>query len=191
MKFCTKKWRRYFYKISANLLKNKGLVYNDLCSVFEFVAKMWRVLRKLGKMLVRKVSSQISLCSLHRLTRDDTFCLNWIFAKKRHHLNEKFHKSGNCRPWLQANLGWQFTHKFMPSFLRTRHKCWCRKISLMMIWLQLFQLESRQCKFSFLDNSRAITQKCFRGSSWEPNFKIICPKTYPTSWTMIRINPLN
>ena len=59
---------------------------------------MCRVLRKLGIMHVRKVSSQISLCSPHRLIRDDTFRLNWIFAKKRHHLNEKFHKSGNCHP---------------------------------------------------------------------------------------------
>ena len=32
---------------------------------------------------MRKVSSQIRLCSLHRLIRDSTFWLNWIFAKKR------------------------------------------------------------------------------------------------------------
>jgi hypothetical protein len=63
-----------------------------------FTTQMWRVLRQLGKMPVRKVSSPISLCSPHRLIRDDTFRLNWIFAKKRHHLNKIFHKSGNCRP---------------------------------------------------------------------------------------------
>ena len=57
---------------------------------------MCHVLRKLGKMHVRKVSSQISMCSRHRLIWDDTFGLNWIFTKKRHHLNEKFHKSVNC-----------------------------------------------------------------------------------------------
>ena len=64
------------------------------------VNQVCRVLRKLGIMLVRKVSSQISLCSPHRLIRVDTFRLNLIFAKMRHYLNEKFHKSGNCRPWL-------------------------------------------------------------------------------------------
>ena len=52
-------------------------------------SQLSHVLRKLGLMHVRKVSSQISLCSPHRLIRDDTFRLNWIFAKKRLHLNEK------------------------------------------------------------------------------------------------------
>ncbi|KAH3889499.1 hypothetical protein DPMN_013556 [Dreissena polymorpha] len=40
------------------------------------------VLRKLGLMHVRKVSSQISLCSPHRLIRDDTFRLNLFFGKE-------------------------------------------------------------------------------------------------------------
>ncbi|KAH3857003.1 hypothetical protein DPMN_099600 [Dreissena polymorpha] len=40
------------------------------------------VLRKLGLMHVRKVSSEISLCSPHRLFRDDTFRLNLIFSKE-------------------------------------------------------------------------------------------------------------
>ena len=52
---------------------------------------MCRVLRKLGIMHVRKVSSQISLCSSHKVIKDDTFCLNWIFAKKRLHLKENCH----------------------------------------------------------------------------------------------------
>ena len=56
--------------------------------------------KKMGIMHVRKGSSQISLCSPHRLIRDDTFRLNWIFAKKKHQFNEKFNKSVNCRPWL-------------------------------------------------------------------------------------------
>ncbi|KAH3894798.1 hypothetical protein DPMN_018957 [Dreissena polymorpha] len=34
----------------------------------------------------------------HRLIRDDTFRPNWILAKKRLSLNEKYHKSGDCRP---------------------------------------------------------------------------------------------
>ena len=59
---------------------------------------MCRVLRKLGKMHVCKVSSQICLRSPHRLIRDDTFRPNWIFAKNRHHLNEKYNKRGNCSP---------------------------------------------------------------------------------------------
>ena len=40
-------------------------------------------------MHVRKVSSQISLSSPHRLIRDYTFRLNWIFVKKSHSLNGK------------------------------------------------------------------------------------------------------
>ncbi|KAH3848370.1 hypothetical protein DPMN_090731 [Dreissena polymorpha] len=36
-----------------------------------------------GLMRVRKLSSQISLCSLHRLIRYDTFSLNWIIPKKK------------------------------------------------------------------------------------------------------------
>ena len=35
---------------------------------------------KWGIMHLREVSFQISLCSLHRLIRDDTFHLNWILA---------------------------------------------------------------------------------------------------------------
>ena len=41
--------------------------------------KMSLDLGKLGLTHVRKVSSLISLCSPHRLIRDDTFRLNWIF----------------------------------------------------------------------------------------------------------------
>ena len=65
---------------------------------FRVFSKLCRVLRKLGIMHERKVSSQISLCSPYRLIRDDSFRLNWIFAKKRDFSNETFHKSGNCRP---------------------------------------------------------------------------------------------
>ena len=50
---------------------------------------MSHVLRKLGLMLVHKVLSQIRLCKLHRLIRDDTFHLYWNFAEKRLPLNKK------------------------------------------------------------------------------------------------------
>ncbi|KAH3814357.1 hypothetical protein DPMN_142853 [Dreissena polymorpha] len=46
--------------------------------------QMCRFLKKLGLMHVRKVSSQISLCSLHRLIRDDSFRLNLIVGKDGH-----------------------------------------------------------------------------------------------------------
>ena len=88
--------------------------------------KLCRVLRKLGIMHVRKVSSQISLCSPHRLIRDDTFRLNWIYAKKRQHLNEKI-------PWTRKlsslislcalhRLIWfdNLRTSILPSFLRTQ-----------------------------------------------------------------------
>jgi hypothetical protein len=54
---------------------------------------MSRDLEKLGLIYVRKLPPQISLCSPHRLIRDNTFRLNWIFAKKRLSLNEKYNKS--------------------------------------------------------------------------------------------------
>jgi hypothetical protein len=41
--------------------------------------EMSLALEKLGLMHVRKVSSQISLCSTHRLIRRDTFRFNGIF----------------------------------------------------------------------------------------------------------------
>ncbi|KAH3710668.1 hypothetical protein DPMN_070159 [Dreissena polymorpha] len=41
-------------------------------------------LRKLGLMHERKVSSQTSLCSLHRLIRNHTFRLKLIFGKEGH-----------------------------------------------------------------------------------------------------------
>ena len=56
------------------------------------------VLRKLGLMHVRKVSSQISMCIPHRLIRDGAFRLNKIFGKKGHPLNQKYHKAGNVVP---------------------------------------------------------------------------------------------
>ena len=46
---------------------------------FQDIAYFSRVLRKLGIMLVRKLSSQISLCSPHRLIRDDNFRFYGIF----------------------------------------------------------------------------------------------------------------
>jgi hypothetical protein len=69
-------------------------------------------LRKLDIMHVRKVSSQISLCSPHRLIRDDTFRLNWIFSKKRLHFNEN----------LLHRLIWDDTLRtsIMPGFLRNK-----------------------------------------------------------------------
>ena len=90
--------------------------------------QMSHVLRKLDKMHVRKVSSQISLCSPHRLIQDDTFRLNWIFAKKRHHVNEKFHKKQKLSSMISLcrlhRLIWDdnLRSSIMPSFLRTRHK---------------------------------------------------------------------
>ena len=58
------------------------------------------VLIKLGLIQVRKVSSQISLCSLYMPIRDDAFRLNSVFAKERRPLNKNFHKNGNCRTGL-------------------------------------------------------------------------------------------
>ena len=60
---------------------------------------------KLGLMHVCKVSSQISLCSLHSLIRDDTFRFFGFFR-----FNSLF-LDGKCHPWLaHANLGQRFTH---------------------------------------------------------------------------------
>jgi hypothetical protein len=47
---------------------------------------------------VGKVSSKISLCSLQRLFREDTFRLNWIFVKKSLLLIKKYNKSGKYCP---------------------------------------------------------------------------------------------
>ncbi|XP_052261918.1 uncharacterized protein LOC127865901 isoform X3 [Dreissena polymorpha] len=60
--------------------------------------KMSIVLRKVGFMHVRKVSSQFSLCSLHRPKRDDTFRFYGIFRLKEVPSYRK------CRT-AQANLG--------------------------------------------------------------------------------------
>ncbi len=95
------------------------------CLIYEHMS---RVMRKLDIMNVRIVSFQISLCSPHRLIRDESFRPNWIFAKKRHHLNEKFHK----KKWKSSSLIslcglhrliWDdnLRTSIMPSFLRTRH----------------------------------------------------------------------
>ncbi|KAH3788786.1 hypothetical protein DPMN_166934 [Dreissena polymorpha] len=59
---------------------------------------MSRVLRKLGLMLVRKVLSQISLCALLRLIRDDTFRFNGIFRLKEVSFYQKSSLSEKCRP---------------------------------------------------------------------------------------------
>ena len=83
------------------------------------------VLRKLDKMPVCKVLSQISLCSPHRLIVEDTLTLNKIFGNKGLPLNEKYHKSGVffqislCR---LHRLIWDDTLRtcIMPSFLRMR-----------------------------------------------------------------------
>ena len=56
-----------------------------------------RTLGKQGFMHMSKVSSKISLCSLHGLIMDNTFRLNWIFAKKTAFI-EKYHKSVKCCP---------------------------------------------------------------------------------------------
>ena len=49
-------------------------------------------------MNVRKISSQMSLSGSHRLIWDETFRINWTFAKMRLSLNEKYRVSGTCRP---------------------------------------------------------------------------------------------
>jgi hypothetical protein len=57
-------------------------------------------------MHMRKVSSQISLC------RDETLRLNWIFAKMKLSLNEKYRKAESVVPvrTAKANRGRHFTH---------------------------------------------------------------------------------
>ena len=57
-----------------------------------------RALRKLGIMHVRKVLSQISLCSPHRLIRDDTFRFYGIFSFKEVPPYRKSSLGGKCRP---------------------------------------------------------------------------------------------
>ena len=47
---------------------------------------------------MHKVSSQISLCRLHRLISDFTFSLNWIFGKKKLPYDVKNCKSPNVIP---------------------------------------------------------------------------------------------
>ncbi|KAH3831132.1 hypothetical protein DPMN_104394 [Dreissena polymorpha] len=52
---------------------NADVVFNSRAYLFFVVCKnICRVLRTLGIMHVCKVSSQINLCNLHRLIRDDT-----------------------------------------------------------------------------------------------------------------------
>ena len=57
-----------------------------------------RVLRNLGLMHVRKVSSQISLCRPHNLFRDDTFRFSSIFIFKEVPHYRKSSLGGKCRP---------------------------------------------------------------------------------------------
>ena len=79
-----------------------------------------RVLRKLGLMHVRKVSSQISLCSPHRLIKNDTFRFNGNLSFKKISAFRKSSLGGKCLPWLacaaQAYLGWHFTHIHLAHF---------------------------------------------------------------------------
>ena len=60
--------RKYMYLRLASKLVY--LVRNYMCGL----------LVKLGKMHVRELLSKISLCSLHKIIIDKTFCLNWIFV---------------------------------------------------------------------------------------------------------------
>ena len=46
------------------------------------------------------MSSCISLCSPHRLYRDNTYHRKWTFPTSQLPLNKKYHKSQNDRPWL-------------------------------------------------------------------------------------------
>ena len=66
----------------------------------ERVDYMWRVLRKLVKMLVRKLSSHISLCSPHRLIRDDNFRFYGIFRLNDVSSKRKYSLGGKCHPGL-------------------------------------------------------------------------------------------
>ena len=68
----------------------------DLWTSHPSVRNIWARLCEKGDLMhVRKVSSQISMCSSQRLIRDDTFRLNWIFVWKR---------------TAQANLGRHITY---------------------------------------------------------------------------------
>ena len=76
--------------------------------IFDLLNICAALCEKFSLMRVRKMSSQISMCS---------FWLNWIFAKLRLSWTEKYHKSGKCRP-CKAHMGWRTCIK--PPFHKAR-----------------------------------------------------------------------
>jgi len=103
----------YFIHISWSQCRNNdtwvtALITMAPCGIlnmhcYNFVTRihyMGLVLRKLGLMHVRKVSSNISLCSLDRLIRDDTLRFFGIFSFKEVPSYRKSSFGGKCRPWL-------------------------------------------------------------------------------------------
>ena len=64
-----------------------------------YILNIAYILEERGLMNVRKVSTQMSLCSLHKLIRDDTFCLNWMYNKKKLTMNEKYNIGWKCCSW--------------------------------------------------------------------------------------------
>ena len=85
----------------GSILRFWYMFLNKLCLVCFLLTWliMGRGLWKGGLMHVRKMSSQISLCSPLRMIRDDIFRLNRISAKKRLLLIIKYHKSGKCQDY--------------------------------------------------------------------------------------------
>ena len=132
---CLYKWDyfRFFFISCINFREYFGLFFQNLALTrgglhvaragqhIHYVGKlphvyMSRVLgRKRGLMHVRKMSSQISLRSPHRLIRDDTFRFYGIFSFKEVTPHRKSRLGEKCRPWLavrtaQANQWRHFKH---------------------------------------------------------------------------------
>ena len=108
--FCQKNNIQYTFLVKSLVKK--------ICVVF------WE---KLGIMLVLKLSSQISLCSPHRLIRDNNFrfygifCWNDVSSWRKSTLGEKvLSRISLCG---LHRLIWNDTLRtcIVPSFLRTRH----------------------------------------------------------------------
>ncbi|KAH3841716.1 hypothetical protein DPMN_115190 [Dreissena polymorpha] len=84
---------RFFHTYSRNSKATDVALVGNMTG-----SHLSRVLRKLGLMHVRKKLSQISLCSPHRLIRDDTFRVYGIFRLKEVPFYRKSNLSGKCRP---------------------------------------------------------------------------------------------
>jgi len=105
----------YFIHISWSQCRNNDTWFTALitmvpCGIlncnmycYNFVTRihyMGLFLRKLGLMHVRNVSSEISLCSLDMLIRDDTLRCFGIFSFKEVPSYRKSSFGSKCRPWL-------------------------------------------------------------------------------------------